>query len=121
MLKCDFDAGLARFDILAALERKRAGMTMSELAEALLVTNGNVTGRMQTLLRDGLVEIQKDESDRRVSIASLTPKGIRTFKKMAESHHAWVREIFEPLTNEDQAALYADLGKLREALKSSIG
>jgi len=50
-------ATLPRFDVLAALDRHPAGMTMGALSGALLVSNGNVTQLVQKLARDGLVRI----------------------------------------------------------------
>ena len=50
-------ATLARFDVLAALDRHRQGMTMGALSRALLVSNGNVTQLVQKLAKDGLVRI----------------------------------------------------------------
>ena len=40
---------LARFDVLAALDRHGEGMTMGALSRALLVSNGNVTQLVQKL------------------------------------------------------------------------
>ena len=51
-------ATLARFDVLAALDRHRQGMTMGALSRALLVSNGNVTQLVQKLAKDGLVRMR---------------------------------------------------------------
>ena len=50
-------ATLARFDVLAALDRHAEGMTMGALSRALLVSNGNVTQLVQKLAKDRLVRI----------------------------------------------------------------
>ena len=54
-LRSEFDTTLPRFDVMAALDRRRDGMTMSELSRLLLVSNGNVTGIVDRLVADGLV------------------------------------------------------------------
>ena len=44
----------AEFDVMAALERRSAGMTMTELSRFLMVSNGNVTGIIDRLVAEGL-------------------------------------------------------------------
>jgi len=53
-LRQEFDTTLPRFDVLSALERAEAGLTMTELSRALMVSNGNVTGIIERLVGDGL-------------------------------------------------------------------
>src|SRR5689334_18528831 len=76
-------ATLARFDVLAALDREDEGMTMGALSRALLVSNGNVTQLVQKLARDGLVTIAPSPADRRASIVRLTPQGRAEFAGLA--------------------------------------
>jgi len=51
-----FDTTLPRFDLMAQLERAPGGLTMSELSRRLMVTGGNVTGLVDPLVAEGLVE-----------------------------------------------------------------
>ena len=55
-LRQEFAATLPRFDLMAALERAPAGLTMGELSQRLKVSNGNVTGVVERLVREGQVE-----------------------------------------------------------------
>ncbi len=50
MLTLRFGTTLPRFDVLAALDRAPDGLTMSELSEHLLVSNGNVTAIVSRLV-----------------------------------------------------------------------
>lgn len=112
-----FGATLPRFDVLAALDRHPDGMTMGALSSSLLVSNGNVTALVQTLLRDGHVEMSASPADRRASIVRLTPPGRSHFAALAEAHHGWIEAMFAGLDCEQREALYNLLG----ALKASIG
>ena len=47
---------LARFDLMAQLERFPSGLRMGELSRRLMVTGGNVTGLVAQLVDEGLVE-----------------------------------------------------------------
>jgi DNA-binding MarR family transcriptional regulator len=108
---------LPRFDALAALDRRPDGMMMSELSDALLVSNGNVTLLVQALKADGHVDMARSPSDRRASIVSLTPKGKAHFAELAQAHHAWLDEMFDGFGPDERDALHQLLG----ALKRQVG
>lgn len=100
-LRREFGATLPRFDVLAALYRRPEGLLMTELSRALMVSNGNVTGIVDRLVGDGLIQRTRRNGDRRTSIVKLTPKGFRHFKQMAAAHEGWVNELLGELPPED--------------------
>ena len=103
---------LPRFDVLAALDRHEE-LTMGALSEALLVSNGNVTQLVRTLVRDGLVELRKLPSDRRTSIVRLTPEGQQQFRKLARAHQEWIDQMLGGLNFTQRERLYVALGVLK--------
>ncbi len=107
-----FDETLPRFDVMAALERKPAGMTMTELSRFLMVSNGNVTGIIDRLVGEGLVARRPHEGDRRATFVRLTPKGARQFEVMAKAHEAWVNEILADFGGEETETMIALLSNL---------
>lgn len=111
-----FGATLARFDVLAALDRARDGLTMGELSRALLVSNGNATQLVQKLVRDRLVAIEPNPADRRSSIVSLTPEGAAHFNQLAEAHHRWIDSLFAGVDAAERERLYAGLGTLKTSI-----
>lgn len=92
-LRVDFDTTLPKFDVMAALDRRPAGMTMTELSRFLMVSNGNVTGIIDRLVAEGMVERRPHETDRRAVFVRLTPRGARQFSAMAKAHETWVNEL----------------------------
>jgi len=92
-LRREFDVTLPRFDVLAALYRRPDGMLMSELSRTLMVSNGNVTGIVDRLVGEGLIQRSRRNGDRRTSIVRLTPAGFRYFKRIAAAHERWVDEL----------------------------
>ena len=54
-LRVAFDITLPQFDVLSELEHAGNALTMSQLSQKLMVSNGNVTGVVDRLERDGLV------------------------------------------------------------------
>lgn len=107
---------LARFDLLAALDRAEEGMTMSALSRALLVSNGNVTQLVQKLAKEGLVRIAPSPADRRVSIVRLSAKGRRDFAALAKAHHDWIGDLLADMDGGARERLYAALGDLKRAI-----
>lgn len=104
------DTTLPRFDVLAALYRRRDGVTMSELSRLLLVSNGNATTVVDRLEKDGLVRRTPSETDRRTVFVALTPQGLAQFEGLAADHEAEVSRLFAGLSE-------ADLDNLTEILK----
>jgi len=93
-LRTEFGSTLPRFDVMAALSQyAEKGLKMSELSEVLRVSNGNVTGIVERLVKDDLVVRIPVENDRRVSLVRLTQKGNDTFARQAVAHAGWIDQL----------------------------
>ncbi|MFM8648633.1 MAG: MarR family winged helix-turn-helix transcriptional regulator [Actinomycetota bacterium] len=68
-------------------------LRLCDLAEALRLSRGGLTRRMDGVLRNGLVERVQDQADRRVAFAELTTKGWNLLKKVAPIHLQSVRSL----------------------------
>ena len=113
-LRVSHDTTLPRFDVLAALYRRRDGVTMSELSRMLLVSNGNATTVVDRLEADGLVRRTPSETDRRTVFVALTPAGLTRFERLAEEHEREIGRLFGGLSE-------TDLDRLTEILKRMGG
>ena len=109
----EFDTTLPRFDVMAALYRVPDGMLMSDLSRFLLVSNGNVTGIVDRLVAEGLVQRGQRNGDRRTSIVRLTRSGKDSFKAMAAAHERWVGELLADVTKSDARQLTSMLKAFR--------
>jgi DNA-binding MarR family transcriptional regulator len=114
-LRATFGVSLGRFDYLAQLYR-HGGLKMRDLSRYLMVTGGNVTSLTDELEREGLVQRESIETDRRAWIVRLTPQGRRTFETMAKQHEEWILELFEGFEPSALQQLYTHLGELRVRL-----
>jgi DNA-binding MarR family transcriptional regulator len=112
-LRQHYRCSLARFDLLAQLDRHPAGLTMSELGERLMVTGGNVTGLVRRLEHEGLVTREAVDGDRRLQRVRATAKGQALFARMARDHGVWVRERLGHLAPAERDALMYLLRRLR--------
>lgn len=112
-LRLNHDTTLPRFDVMAALWRRREGVTMSELSRMLLVSNGNATAVVDRLEKDGLARRTPLATDRRTVHVALTEAGFRAFEAQAEDHEAEVNRLFAALGEAEVEALTAILKTLR--------
>jgi DNA-binding MarR family transcriptional regulator len=123
-LRQRFRSTLPRFDVLAELDVAEKhlgrGITMSELSHRLMVTNGNVTGLVEQLVKNRLVSRNAAPHDRRSQLVRLTRSGQRAFDRMVPEHRAWVEKIFASLSRRDHAAIYRLLGKLKDAIQRDL-
>ena len=119
-LRDQFDITLPRFDLLAQLDRAPNGMTLGELSQRMMVSNGNITGLVDRLVEQGLIRRKPDPDDRRVQIVSLTAEGQREFRTMARVNADWVGEIFAGLTEKDIEALMPLLAKTKASARKAL-
>ncbi len=112
-LRQQFDTTLPRFDLLAQLERHPEGLSMRELSQRLMVTGGNVTGVVDQLEAESLVQRQPHASDRRSFTVTLTPAGRRLFRRMAATHEAWVVELLGGWNTAQKGEVYGLLAHLK--------
>ncbi len=115
-LRKEFNTSLPRFDVLAQLDRFPDGLTMSELSRRLMVSNGAVTGLVDKLMGEGMVQRHGDPADRRSFIVRLTRKGQEAFLPMARRHEEWVVSVLGDLSNPAQSELLQSLTLLKRSL-----
>jgi DNA-binding MarR family transcriptional regulator len=120
-LRTEFDITIARFDLLAQLDRTDQALTMGELSRRLMVTNGNVTSLIDRLVDEDMVSRRPAPDDRRAQIIELTPNGRRAFAKMSAAHADWIGELFDGIDRKSLAALYGNLARLKTSLSTDGG
>ena len=114
-----FEVTLPQFDVLSELERAQAPLTMSQLSRELMVSNGNVTGVIDRLSKNGLVRRVRSQEDRRIQYIELTDLGLKEFRRMAKQHENWVEELLSGVSLDDMRELQNLLLKTRHAVASS--
>jgi len=119
-LREEFRTTLPRFDLMAQLEKSPTGMTVGEVSQRLMVSNGNVTTVVSGLVEEGLVDKRPAAHDRRVQVVSLTALGRKNFRAMAERHEEWIADLFAGLNTEDVALIMRHLGKTKASIQQAI-
>ena len=111
--------GLTTPDFHVLVNLRRAGapycMAQARLMEALGLTSGTVSLRLDRLVKAGTVIREPDPDDRRGSLIRLTDDGLRLFDAVAPEHLANEDLLLSALTEEQRGSL-ADL--LRHLLSS---
>ena len=120
-LRDNFNVTLPRFDLMAQLDRFPKGMTLGELSRRMMVSNGNVTGLVERLVEQGLIDRRPSPKDRRAQIVSLTAEGRRLFRAMARANGDWIGEMFADLSGNDIQALLRLLAKAKISARRAIG
>lgn len=115
-----FETTLPRFDLMAQLDRAPDGILLGELSRRMMVSNGNVTGLVERLVQEGLLERQVTENDRRAVRVRLTPRGQSTFAEMAEAHGDWLAELIGQMDEGEQEALWGQLGVLKDSVRQAV-
>ena len=112
-LRQEFATTLPRFDLLAQLDRTSGGLTLTELSNRMMVSNGNLTGLVDRLVGNNLVERLPDPDDGRSTRVALTALGKKHFDAMTPAHESWINGMLEGLDKDDIGHLHHLLGKLK--------
>lgn len=103
----------AQVDVLAKVGSSE-GISQQELADALLVTKGNVCQLLHKMEGSGLLERRPDG---RVNRLFLTDQGRRLYDEVVPRHDAMLAEQFNTLSEADQRALLRLLRQIDHSLE----
>jgi len=102
----------AQFDVLARVGAAE-GITQQELADALLVTKGNIAQLLDRMQKRGLIERRPQG---RINRLFLTDEGRRTFAEVVPAHEDLIDDRLSVLSEDEQRWLFELLRKLDRAL-----
>lgn len=102
------------FDVLATLYRTGAphAMNPQKLVEALLLTSGAMTNRLDRLEQAGLLVRTPNPEDRRGVIVTLTAEGLRVIKVVLKEYLKDLNDLLEPLSATERRQLAGLLKKM---------
>lgn len=106
------------FDVIASLRRAGAPfeLTPTALYEALMLTSGAMTNRLDRLEKAGLIERRPSHEDRRSILVRLTRQGITLIEEMLPLHVQNEQQALAALSPEEQK----QLGRLLNTLILSL-
>jgi DNA-binding MarR family transcriptional regulator len=109
-----FDLSTPNFAVLVTLARigGERGVSQRQLADALGLTPGSVSVRVDTLVAQGLVQRSADPASKRSVLVRLTAAGRERFERVVPSHLANERRLLAALSTAERDQLAALLRKL---------
>lgn len=109
-----FGLNRGEFDVLAALLRsgKPYQLTPTNLLQAMMLSSGAMTNRLDRLETAGLIERISHPTDRRGVFVMLTASGLEKIVPIVESHVENEQNLLASLTDDEQNQLAQLLRKL---------
>lgn len=106
---------MERYEVLLMLfVADKPGLRHSDLASRLRLSRSGATRLVDRLVKDGLVERNENEGDRRASMVSLTPNGVKSFQRLGRAHLAGIeKHLGTRLTLDECLELRRLLGKIK--------
>lgn len=108
-----------RFVLLFLLDAGE-GLAPHVLAERAGVTRATVTGLLDGLARDGLIERRADPHDRRALRIHLTDQGKQRARRVFDTHTRWIASLFGGLTAGERTQLATLLDKVAMRLPPAL-
>jgi DNA-binding MarR family transcriptional regulator len=102
----------AQFNVLAQVGAAR-GMTQQELADALLVTKGNISQLLSKLEQADMITRRQAG---RTNCLSLTEQGQALFEVVVPQQEALIADLLAPLSDDEQRELLRLLRKLDQSI-----
>jgi DNA-binding MarR family transcriptional regulator len=91
---------------------------MTQLAEALDVSQASATGIVDRMEQRGLVSRQRDDEDRRVTRVHLTERGRQVIERLGAERRDRLSKLLDQLTDEELQAFLIGSRAMRRARES---
>ena len=104
----------AGFNVLRILSRSGSkSCKQNEISQIMLVSRANITGLVDSLSRQSLVERISDPNDRRVNMIKILPKGEKLLEALLPGYYKHMHEVSSVFTENDKKIFNELLKRLR--------
>lgn len=112
--------GFTSSQCYAMLEILKFGsLTMNELSDKMNLDSSTMTRVIDKLVRDEIVNRDRDEADRRVVIVSLSDKGSEAAKELSCSVNEYYKKIIKNIPNGEVSDILQCVSKLLKAFEKA--
>lgn len=112
-------AALNVLSILNHSEGKK-GCKHNEISKLMLVSRANITGLIDGLIRQGLVERVYDDNDRRVCIARISRRGEELLELLLPNYYEYATGLLLNLSDNEKYQLNRLLEKMRLSINEGL-
>jgi DNA-binding MarR family transcriptional regulator len=118
-LRAEGDLSYVQFQLLCKLAAAPRKLTMTELADGVVLSRSGLSHQACLLSDAGLIERTPDPDDHRSTLVGLTDAGRARFDAVLPSHIAVARELlYEPLDTEDVKRLGDIITRVRDHIRA---
>jgi len=104
----------AGFSVLMILSRSQSkACKQNEISQLMLVSRANITGLVDSLVRQGLVERTNDPQDRRVNMVKILSKGEKLLGDLLPGYYKYVQDMCSVFTTAEKKTFNDLLTRLR--------
>jgi len=101
-----YELSEGRYSVLSTLDHAGAkGLSQSEVAEQMLQSESNVSSLIDRLHREGLVDRQWSDTDRRKRVLLLTADGKQLVRHVEGARRRWAESLLVDLPPQDRRSL----------------
>lgn len=115
-----FGITMQQFATLHVIKNGEDPMYLSDISEKVFLNQSTLTGVIDRMERDGLVQRERSTEDRRKIAIHLTPKGNRLTETIPFSPMEMFRELIRPLARAEKKTLLELLRKISAPLMQSL-
>ena len=105
---------LNQFKVLEVLYH-RGNLNIGSITKLTMSTPGNITVVIRNLKRDGWIHAVVNDNDKRSTLLSISPKGVKIIDNMFPTHAKNLTSYFDILDDNELNTLYDLLRKLHKA------
>ncbi len=109
-----------KFRVLLILSIEGDGMALCDIGKRMLVTRANMTGLIDRMVKEALVEKKINPDDKRSTKAYLTQKGKDLFESVKDKHIEFSQRMTHSLSDEEKKQLSQLLQKLQRGIVDSF-
>jgi len=115
----NFDITPPQFNALLALA-DFGSLTMGELCEKLYLACSTATDLIDRMERNGLIERQRDQNDRRVIRLKITERGQGIIEKVIEARYVYLTNVLASVTAEEKRSIVCALNQLHSLMTQDM-
>lgn len=118
----ELDQEISKTELLSLLIVDRHGeVIMSQIADYIHVPLSTATGLVNRLVKDGFLQRERSEEDRRIVSIRLTEKGKNLVNSLKNTLESYLGRINSVLTDEERKILFEVFGKIIELINREKG
>lgn len=110
---------MPRFWVLAHVE-KQPDITMGELKESMHLAGSSVSGLVDQLIADGLLQRKRDKADRRIVRLSLTAAGKRQVEETLEFRYDQIAGAIQGLSKQEVRTTTGVLEQIVQVFRTQL-